>query len=255
MGGQSDAVALMQRLYPGVEFDESVDVLSLPIDLDCDTHGKWRWRDSAGGPVVNPVCPQCKADDRLSGALDRASIPPRYRTRSLDTYVASGQGQRQALDVCRSYVADIDRRIKEGASLMFLGGVGTGKTHLACGIAREFIDQHKTAMYIRVADLISMVRETWRPDSKESERKVYKKLLGLDLLILDEVGVQAGTENEQNILFSVINQRSEEMRPMILISNLTAPEVKTMLGDRSYSRVSENARAVPFNWDDYRRAK
>jgi DNA replication protein DnaC len=253
MAGQTEAVALMRRLFPDSPIP--ADVRDLPMDLECDVHGKWRWRDSLDGPVVNPECPSCICDRRLAGALDRAAIPPRYRTASLETYQISIPEQRAAVDVCRTYCADVDRTVRSGSSLLLLGGVGTGKTHLACGIAREFINQHRSAMYIRVAELISMVRESWRSDSKRSERKVYKDLLGLDLLILDEVGVQAGTENEQNILFNVINQRSEEMRPVILISNLAAPEVKEMLGDRSYSRICESARVVPFTWEDFRRKK
>ena len=41
-----------------------------------------------------------------------------------------------------------------------------------------------------------------------------------DLLILDEVGVQFGSETEKMILFEIINGRYEQLKPTIVISNL-----------------------------------
>ena len=40
-----------------------------------------------------------------------------------------------------------------------------------------------------------------------------------DLLILDEVGVQFGSETEKMILFEIINGRYEQLKPTIVISN------------------------------------
>lgn len=244
---------ICKRALAGEPVHGDVNVRNQPMYLDCQEHGKWRWRDTMDGPVLSADCPACIEDRRLSGLLDGAAIPPRYRSHSLDTFKASEPDQHKALSVCRGYVADIERTIRTGANLVFIGSVGTGKTHLACGIARAFLNAGFTAKYIRVADLISLVRETWRPDSKHSERKVYRDLCAVDLLILDEVGVQAGTENEQQILFNVINKRNEEMRPLILLSNLTVPQIKSVLGERSHDRIHENGKTVQFVWESYRR--
>lgn len=241
---------IREYLRPGAA--ASGDVRLMPVFLDCPHHGKWRWRDTMDGPVLSPDCPHCIRDRKLSSELGRAAIPKRFQHHSLGTFVVETPAQQVALDVCREFCANTRRTLDEGRNLLFVGTVGTGKTHLACAVAREFIDAGHTALYIRVADLISLVRETWRPDSKKTERKVYKELSEYDLLVLDEVGVQAGTENEQNILLNVISARNENMRPMILMSNLTPKQVGEALGERSYDRIREAGRVVKFTWESYR---
>ena len=76
---------------------------------------------------------------------------------------------------------------------------------------------------------------------------MLKTFTDCGLLILDEVGIQAGTENERNILFDVLNTRYADMRPTIVISNLKLVEITNYLGTRIIDRLSENGgQVVPF---------
>ena len=52
-----------------------------------------------------------------------------------------------------------------------------------------------TAPYTSAIDAVRMIRNTWRRDSERTETQVLDMLAGVDLLVLDEVGVQYGTEN------------------------------------------------------------
>jgi DNA replication protein DnaC len=110
-----------------------------------------------------------------------------------------------------------------------------------------------TAMYLRAGDMIRRVRGTWRKDSDQSEEEVLN-LLGadLDLLIIDEVGVQRGTEDEQMTLFDVLDRRYSELRPTILLTNLGGRAFADFLGPRIMDRLRERAVFVPFRWDSYR---
>lgn len=234
------------------DLPEPGDIRNQPVMMTCEHHGKWMRQETMDGPVITPDCPQCIQDRRMATDLGRAAIPPRYQRRSLETYQVELPGQKQALEVCQAYAGNTKRTLAEGENLLLIGSVGTGKTHLACGVARKFLEAGHTALYVRTAELISMVRETWRPDSKKTERKVMRELSEYDLLVIDEIGVQAATENEQQILFNVINGRNEQMRPVILISNLDADGIKKMLGERSYDRIRECARVVQFNWQSWR---
>ena len=234
------------------DLPDAENIRDLPVHLNCEYHGKWMWRETMDGPVLSPDCPRCIEDRRMATDLGRAAIPPRYQRHSLETYQVEGPGQKQALEVCQAYAGNIKQTLADGQNLVLIGSVGTGKTHLACGVARRFLEAGRTALYVRTAELISMVRETWRPDSKKTERKVMRELAEYDLLLIDEIGVQAATENEQQILFNVINGRNEQMRPVILISNLDAAGIKKVLGERSYDRIRECARVVQFNWESWR---
>ena len=73
------------------------------------------------------------------------------------------------------------------------------------------------------------------------------------MLILDEVGVQFGSETEENLLFDIINTRYEDRKPTILISNLDGAGVKKYLGERAFDRIREDGgKLIPFTWSSYR---
>ena len=65
-------------------------------------------------------------------------------------------------------------------------------------------------------------------------------LIDLDLLVIDEVGVQSGTENERNILFDIINGRYENMKSTLIITNLDRSQLPDYLGERIVDRLREN---------------
>jgi DNA replication protein DnaC len=85
-------------------------------------------------------------------------------------------------------------------------------------------------LYTTAADVIEMVRETWRRDSEKSQARVLHMLSTVPLLVLDEIGVQYGTESEQNTLFQIIDRRYRDRRPLILMANLQPAELQALLG-------------------------
>jgi len=101
--------------------------------------------------------------------------------------------------------------------------------------------------------LIRTVRDTWRRDSDASEIEAIRTFSAPDLLILDEVGIQAGSENERQILFDVLNERYETRKSTLLLTNLSVGECKHYLGERVFDRMREDGgEFVAFDWDSYR---
>ncbi|EQD56002.1 DNA replication protein dnaC, partial [mine drainage metagenome] len=82
----------------------------------------------------------------------------------------------------------------------FYGNTGTGKTHLACAIANELLRQGKSALFVRAYEVLRTIRDTWKGGEK-TELAVIREFVAPDLLILDEVGVQYGSESERIELF------------------------------------------------------
>ena len=64
--------------------------------------------------------------------------------------------------------------------------------------------------------------------------------------------MQRGTEDEQVILFDVLNRRYRENKPTILLTNLGGKGLTEFLGPRIIDRLKEKAVFVPFRWDSYR---
>lgn len=187
---------------------------------------------------------------RTRKLLGRAAIPSRFVGRGFDNFDADTDAKRQALTVLRDFSESFEDVASKGRGLILSGKPGTGKSHLAAAVLQAHIE--KDVLYATCLDLIRMVRETWRKDSQQSERQVLSYLANLDLLVIDEMGVQYGTDGEQTILFDVLDARYREVKPTILLTNQGAEGLRSYLGDRTFDRLRETCRFVAFEWESYR---
>ncbi|WP_249276308.1 ATP-binding protein [Bordetella genomosp. 7] len=237
----------------------------------CDKHGEFE-SIVFGGRA--PFCPTCAEENiaarraqeaaaaeaeyrarRAEYLLGRAAIPPRFADRRLSNYVAHSGGPAGALQIAKDFAREFDDALKSGRSLIFCGGVGAGKTHLAVGICHEVIAQNRVAVFTTVLGAIRSVKETYSKGAERTEQQAIDALIEPHLLVLDEVGIQFGSETEKMILFEIINGRYENLRPTILISNLAKQPLTEYLGERVVDRMREGGgRMVIFDWPSYRRA-
>ncbi len=182
-----------------------------------------------------------------------AAIPERFKDRTLDSYIAKTSGQKDALAFAKDYAENFDEVLQTGRSCIFVGKPGTGKTHLAIGIALSIMQQQQSALFVTVQRLIRRVKDSWHT-KEETESEVIDAYASPDLLILDEVGVQFGSEFEKQVLFDVLNERYEKLKPSILLSNIPSEQLSDYLGERVTDRLRENkGRMIGFNWDSYRK--
>lgn len=213
-----------------------------------------------------PVCEQERAEqerlasergrlqlerERMQERLGRSAIPRRFIGRGFDNFNVSTEEQARALAVCRKFADEFADKWTLGQGLVLSGKPGTGKSHLAAAVMQHVIANHST-LYVTCMDVIRMVRETWRRDSQESERDVLNRLGRINLLVIDEVGVQYGTDSEQNILFDVLDLRYRDQLPTILLTNQDMAGAKQFLGERTWDRIRETSRWVAFEWESYR---
>lgn len=235
----------------------------------CETHGDYiaKVMDlGLGGKPLQTGCPTCSRESRakeqareaerkamqermtITRLFGASGIPERFSDRRLSTYRAAGPAQQRALDIAQRF-ADA---AEDGASLIFCGKPGTGKTHLACGIAAARIERGESSLFRTVVAAIRHIKDTYRRDSNRSESDAIEDLLRPGLLILDEIGVQTGSEHEKMLLFEIINERYQRCRSTILISNLSREELTAYLGDRIMDRFREGGGIIAFDWASYR---
>lgn len=240
----------------------------------CETHGAYastghRLNLTKPPREVWTICPACKAEQeaeqlrqadadrqaalkaQIEGMLEQTAIPPRFIGKSFDNYRTDGEGQERALRVCREYANNFSRHLRTGGSLILSGQPGTGKSHLAGAVLQAILPAHIGA-YVTLMDLIRALRDTWRRDSETTESQLLARLEAIPLLVIDEIGVQYGTDGERAILFDVLDRRYRNMRPAILMTNLGKDEFRAAIGDRVFDRLTEVARWVPFDWGSYR---
>lgn len=239
------------------------DVVETRTDR-CGQHGPYRSELVRGvNAGVWLGCPQCDprpetqrpegSGDRLEKRLASAGVPKRFADCTLGNFNVETDDQSRAIEAARWYTYEFTSHAKVGRCLVFCGAVGTGKTHLAVGILRELADQGRSVSYVRALEAIRSVRDTWRSNSERSERKVIAEYIAADLLVLDEVGLQYGTEGERVILTEIIGGRYDQVRPTVVISNEDTAGLRKYLGPRAFDRLRGSAgRLVVFDWDSWR---
>jgi DNA replication protein DnaC len=241
----------------------------------CEKHGAYEEKGAVfGSRVIWQGCFKC-TDEKLKheeenkeaielakrskAALEYAvgvgGIPARMSGKKLESFVADSDGKALVLRKATTFVEGAKDLCAVGSSLIMCGGVGTGKTHLACAISHECALRHGLkSMYRTTYDLVLEIKESWGRGSERKESQVYRDFLEPDILILDEVGVQFGSDSESIILFHVINKRYNSEKSTIVISNLNIDGVKEYLGDRVVDRLREcGGQQLPFKWDSARK--
>lgn len=191
------------------------------------------------------------ARQRIEAMIEESAIPQRFIGRTFDTFRTATEPQRAALKAAKDFADSFATHYKRGTGLILSGMPGTGKSHLAGAVLQAIMPQH-AGLYITCMGLIRAVRGTWRKDSERSEAQVLNMLGGVPLLVLDEIGVQYGTDGEQTILFDVLDRRYRELLPTILLTNQNTEGFKNFVGERSYDRLIETSKWVQFDWDSYR---
>lgn len=231
--------------------------------VHCPKHGDYAANVTAAGRVSQ--CPCCEKDAaeaeaakkaeqanrRLLEKLGRCGIPKRHQGCRVNTYQADTPKQ-QAL---KTAVAEYIREMQTGSlkrNFVMLGNCGTGKTHLACAIGMEAVRQGKTVLFATASEIIRRVQAAHKSNT-ETEWDVMQEFERLDLLIVDEVGVQYATESANRIITEIVNARYNAEKPTVFISNLDADEFQAVMGERAMSRMREDG-CKPFvcDWADYR---
>jgi DNA replication protein DnaC len=183
--------------------------------------------------------------------LDR-DTPPRFKACKFSTYNPICKEANASFKACKSYAEKFSSIGAQGAGLILCGKLGTGKTHLALAIASEVVKTGVECKYINLLDLIRWVRSSWK-DGGLNEHQILNQISNYGLLIIDEIGVQNGTENEKTILFDIINSRYENMLPTIIISNLSVEEISQLISERSVDRITDGGGGtLVFDWGSYR---
>lgn len=186
---------------------------------------------------------------KMQRTFNRSGIRPLHQNCSFENYKVESQGQMNALNQARQYVDEFDGNI---ASFIFSGKPGTGKNHLAAAICNELLLRGKSVLIITVADIMSAMKDTFS-NRETSEEQLLNDLSNVDLLVIDEIGVQTESRYEKVIINQIVDRRSSSKRPTGMLTNHNIDEMTRLLGERVMDRMKlGNSLYVIFDWDSYR---
>lgn len=241
------------------------------IEKKCEKHGLWACEQVKDFPdiTIPNDCPKCykeiqqkeqeeylqrqkqKAEykrlQKIQYNLQSANIPLRFKDKTLENYQTPHKRQKEVLQEIQDFI----EHFETSPGIIILGNPGTGKNHLAIGIVKKFVEgKELTALMTTALKIVRSVKESWQ--AHDSEEDALKTFLEPVLLVIDEVGVQFGSDTEKLYLSEIVNERYEHLKPTILLGNVTLKEVSKNLGERVIERFKEGGKVLVFDWESWR---
>ncbi len=134
--------------------------------------------------------------------------------------------------------------------LLFIGGYGCGKTHLAGAIANDALNKRVPLYFAVVPDLLDYLRATFDPNSEASYDERFDAIRNVPLLILDDLGTENSKPWAREKLYQIINHRYNAKLPTVITTNNDLDSLDGRIRSRLLDR--QLCRTVLIQADDYR---
>ena len=130
-------------------------------------------------------------------------------------------------------------KIADNRSVYITGQNGRGKTYKACQYAKAFLIGHivpiegimtcvKTVRFVTSQQVSSQLKSSWQKWG-ETEEDVFQRLIGVDLLVLDDLGKGVPSEWFAENLFRLIDERWSHKKPMVITSQYSTTDLADRL--------------------------
>ncbi|MCY1740918.1 IS21-like element helper ATPase IstB [Ensifer sp. SL37] len=191
-----------------------------------------------------------RADKRLTNRLVTAKL--RFPDACIENDFAATRGldRRQILSLAQG------AWLKAHEHLILTGQTGTGKTWLACAIGRQAARLDYSVLYVRMPRLFEDLALA-RLDGRFP--RLVDKLARVQLLILDDWGTHALTDQQRLDLLEIFEERYRR-KSTLITAQLPVPQWHEMIGeptiaDAILDRIVHNAHRIALEGDSMRKPK
>ena len=157
----------------------------------------------------------------VTNRISRAGLEPDMRLECWDTTAKVTYDKRLFNELCSL------RFIEEKRHLIILGSVGVGKTFIANAIGHLACRRLMDVRVLRVDDMLRNLKQSRLDNSREA---LLADLMGVDLLILDDFGLDGMTKDESRDVYQLFVERTGRAST-IVTSNRDTQEWLTVFDD------------------------
>lgn len=249
--------------YEGILFGGKIITWwNMPQRCDCEKAVAW-WADYDRKQELKEREEQKaekarKQQARIERLIRNSGIRRRFLNRTFENFKVNAQN-RQAYETAKAYADNFAEHLKDGSGINFEGTYGTGKTHLAVAIALDVMSRNYSAICKTSIDLLADIKAAFDSEEK-TEEEITDMYKSVDLLIIDDLGKEQVTEWSVSTLYSIINERYENLKPIIITTNYNEDDLirrlttkyDTNTASAIISRLREMNSVLTMAWTDYR---
>lgn len=182
------------------------------------------------------------------------SITEQFKRQTLDSFITN-KANKNMKYVAQRFIQGF-KNAKTG--IIFVGKNGTGKTHIATAIANELKKGNVPIIFGTLTDLVEKYNKSYREHTELELTKLYTKV---DLLIIDDLGIETMNDWMLSKLFVIVNERMKNELPIIITTNYELEELKQRLSipnkvcettNSIISRLYQMCYRVECKGNDYR---
>ncbi len=208
-------------------------------------------REEGNSKFIN----ECHIDSQkvvLERIAGRSGIMPIHQNCRFDNYQVLSEGHARALKFSKWYANNF--KGNKGQSFVFSGNTGTGKNHLAAAICNSLMERRLSCLVITITELMIKMRSCYNKNSEITEEKFINGLINVDLLVIDEIGLQRGNTNENLLINQLVDSRLGRLKPTGMLTNLGKDDITALIGERVMNRMKENkGQWITFDWGSFRK--
>lgn len=149
-------------------------------------------------------------------------ITKQFKIKTLDNFITNNKNIKTKL-AAQKFIQKFNK-MKNG--IIFVGTNGTGKTHISIAIANELMKQNVPVIFGTLTDLLEKYKDNCKNNTENELIKLYTKV---DLLIIDDLGVEFMNDWMLSKLFVIINERIKNELPIIITTNYDMDQLKQRL--------------------------
>ena len=246
---QGDFQQNTHRKETMTKFYDPGPVVAKPECSVCNGYGKVHPRNLDGSPdysrVIVCVAPGCMADSAsvYKSGENIAKSGLHTNSQTFDNFK-----QVKGAEKAFKFANELATGEAKFVWLLIYGGVGNGKTHLCNAIAKESLERRVEVLMFNSADMFSQIKAAMNDNTNEAVIKRFKEV---PLLIIDDWGVEYGTDWQLSVFDEVLDARYWTARATVVTTNKDITElpkrIESRFADKKIARVAFNAAA------DYRK--
>lgn len=182
--------------------------------------------------------------------LSQVHTPKKFEGMNFGNYRTENESQKEILKSVVEYHSQAVTNYLKGTNLFLFGNYGTGKTMLMSILCRSLAwDYLFRCSFVNIVDFMNDIKDTFNSNDKTVKQvlEIYRKS---EFLFLDDIDKIKPTEYSKEVIYSLVNYRTEHELPTVVSANNSPEDLdEKYFGEAIISRLADidNSKIIQFS--------